>query len=180
MNKKTVVLDENAISRALTRIAHEILESNKGGDNLILVGIKTRGIPLTIRLQEKIKEIENIMVPVGELDITLYRDDLEVVTSDNEPEYKGSDINVDIDGKTVVLVDDVLYTGRTVRAAMDAVMDIGRPSQIKLAVLIDRGHRELPIRADYVGKNIPTSNEEIIVVRLSEIDNEEEVGIYEN
>lgn len=180
MNKKTVLLDDNAISRALTRIAHEILESNKGGDNLILVGIKTRGIPLSIRLQEKIKEIENTILPVGELDITLYRDDLEVVTTDNEPEYKGSDIKVDLDGKTVILVDDVLYTGRTVRAAMDAVMDIGRPSQIKLAVLIDRGHRELPIRADYVGKNIPTSNEEIIVVRLSEIDNEEEVGIYEN
>lgn len=179
MNKKTVLLDESAISRALTRIAHEILERNKGGDDLILVGIKTRGIPLSIRLQEKIKEIENVTVPVGELDITLYRDDLAVVTTDNEPEYKGSDIKVDLDGKTVILIDDVLYTGRTVRAAMDAVMDIGRPSQIQLAVLIDRGHRELPIRADYVGKNIPTSKEEIIVVRLSEVDKKEEVGIYE-
>lgn len=179
MKKKTLLLDESAISRALTRIAHEILERNKGGEELILFGIKTRGIPLSIRLQEKIKEIEDVVVPVGEIDITLYRDDLAIVTTDNEPEFKGSHIDENIDGKTVILVDDVLYTGRTVRAAMDAVMDIGRPSQIQLGVLIDRGHRELPIRADYVGKNIPTSNEEIIVVRLTETDGEEEVGIYE-
>lgn len=179
MNKKTILMDQPAIMRALTRIAHEIVERNKGGENLLLVGIKTRGVPLSIRLQEKIKEIEDITVPVGELDITLYRDDLKVVTIDADPELKGTDINIDIDGKTVILIDDVLYTGRTVRAAMDAVMDIGRPSQIQLGVLIDRGHRELPIRADYVGKNIPTSNEEIIVVRLAEIDDHEEVGIYE-
>lgn len=166
------------MARALTRIAHEIVERNKGGENLLLVGIKTRGVPLTIRLQSKIKEIENITVPVGELDITLYRDDLEKVTTD--PELKGSNIEADIDGKRVILIDDVLFTGRTVRAAMDAVMDIGRPSQIQLGVLIDRGHRELPIRADYVGKNIPTSKEEVIVVHLKETDEKDEVGIYRN
>src|SRR5690625_4576145 len=152
MNKKTELMDEAAVNRALTRIAHEIVERNKGGENLILVGIKTRGVPLTIRLQKKIKEIESVEVPVGELDITLYRDDLKVVTADTEPELKSTKIDMDIAGKTLILIDDVLYTGRTVRAAMDAVMDIGRASQIQLGVLIDRGHRELPIRADYVGK----------------------------
>lgn len=169
-------MDQPAMTRALTRIAHEIVERNKGGENLLLVGIKTRGVPLANRLQNKIKEIENVNVPVGELDITLYRDDLEEITDD--PELKAINIDVDIDGKTVILVDDVLFTGRTVRAAMDAVMDTGRPSQIQLAVLIDRGHRELPIRADYVGKNIPTSKEEIIVVNLNEIDEKDEVRIY--
>ncbi|MFD1038059.1 bifunctional pyr operon transcriptional regulator/uracil phosphoribosyltransferase PyrR [Virgibacillus byunsanensis] len=179
MNKKTEVLDQPAINRALTRIAHEILEKNKGGDNLLLVGIKTRGVPLAKRLQEKIKQIENINVPIGELDITLYRDDLAKAVESNEPELKNTNINVDIIGKKVILIDDVLYTGRTVRAAMDAVMDIGRPSQMQLAVLVDRGHRELPIRADYVGKNIPTSDEEIIVVNLNEEDDQDEVSIYE-
>ena len=179
MNKKTVLMDQSAMGRAITRIAHEIVERNKGGENLLLVGIKTRGVPLTMRLQEKIMEIENITVPVGELDITLYRDDLKKETADSDPELIATNIDVDIDGKTVILIDDVLYTGRTVRAAMDAVMDIGRPSQIQLGVLIDRGHRELPIRADYVGKNIPTSNVEIIVVNLAEIDEKDEVGIYE-
>jgi len=179
MYKKTVVLDASAIGRALTRIAHEILEKNKGGDNLLLVGIKTRGIPLAKRLQERIKTIEAIEVPIGELDITLYRDDLEKVTPTEEPQLKGSQIGTDLTGKTVILVDDVLYTGRTVRAAMDAVMDIGRPQQIQLAVLVDRGHRELPIRADYVGKNIPTSLEEIVVVELQEADDMDEVSLYE-
>ncbi|HLS60145.1 MAG TPA: bifunctional pyr operon transcriptional regulator/uracil phosphoribosyltransferase PyrR [Virgibacillus sp.] len=179
MNKKTELMDEAAVNRALTRIAHEIVERNKGGENLILVGIKTRGVPLTIRLQKKIKEIESVEVPVGELDITLYRDDLKVVTADTEPELKSTKIDMDIAGKTLILIDDVLYTGRTVRAAMDAVMDIGRASQIQLGVLIDRGHRELPIRADYVGKNIPTSNEEMIVVQLAEVDGHDEVGIFE-
>src|SRR5690625_1046721 len=179
MDKKTIVMDQAAIGRALTRIAHEILEKNKGGDDLVLVGIKTRGVPLTLRLQQKIKEIENITVPVGELDITLYRDDLDIVKDNGDPELKGTHIDVDLSGKTIILIDDVLYTGRTVRAAMDAVMDIGRPEQIKLGVLIDRGHRELPIRADYVGKNIPTAQEEIIVVQLLETDELDEVGIYE-
>ncbi|GGN49400.1 bifunctional pyr operon transcriptional regulator/uracil phosphoribosyltransferase PyrR [Oceanobacillus indicireducens] len=179
MKKKATVLDSPAMNRALTRMAHEILEKNKGADDLILVGIKTRGVPLAKRLQQKIKQIENITVPTGELDITLYRDDLEKVTSNDEPELKSSSIDVDVSGKLVVLVDDVLYTGRTVRAAMDAVIDLGRPSQIQLGVLIDRGHRELPIRADYVGKNIPTSEKEIIVVQLDEVDEDDHVSIYE-
>lgn len=180
MIKKTTVLDESAINRALTRIAHEIVERNKGGDNLVLVGIKTRGIPLAKRLQEKIRKIEEVTIPTGELDITLYRDDLQKQMTDTALMSTTSEVN--LINKTVILVDDVLYTGRTVRAAMDAVMDIGRAAQIQLAVLIDRGHRELPIRADYVGKNIPTSNEEIIVVHLTEHDDitEDEVSIYEN
>jgi len=177
MDKKTIVLDESAINRALTRIAHEIVERNKGGEDLVLIGIKTRGLPLAKRLQEKIYQIEHIEVPFGELDITLYRDDLEEVTA--EPTLNKADISAVIKDKTAILVDDVLYTGRTVRAAMDALMDIDRPSQIQLAVLIDRGHRELPIRADYVGKNIPTSREEVIMVALSELDETEEVCIYQ-
>ena len=177
MEKKTVVLDHSAINRALTRIAHEIVERNKGGEDLVLIGIKTRGLPLAKRLQEKIFQIEQVEVPFGEIDITLYRDDLEKINA--EPTLNATDIKVDIKNKTAILVDDVLYTGRTVRAAMDAVMDIDRPSQIQLAVLIDRGHRELPIRADYVGKNIPTSREEMIVVALDEQDATDEVSIYE-
>ncbi|SDQ62480.1 pyrimidine operon attenuation protein / uracil phosphoribosyltransferase [Virgibacillus subterraneus] len=179
MNKKTEVLDQSAMNRALTRIAHEIVEKNKGGENLLLVGIKTRGIPIAKRLQEKINQIEGINVPIGELDITLYRDDLEKATTNHDPELKETNIDVDFNGKKVILIDDVLFTGRTVRAAMDAVMDVGRPTQIQLGVLIDRGHRELPIRADYVGKNIPTSDKEIIVVNLHEEDNHDEVSIYE-
>lgn len=179
MRKKTEVLDEQAVNRALTRIAHEIVEKNKGGEHLLLVGIRTRGVPIAKRLQEKIKQIESVTVPSGELDITLYRDDLSGVNTDNEPELKDTDINVDISDKKVILIDDVLYTGRTVRAAMDAIMDLGRPAEIQLGVLIDRGHRELPIRADYVGKNIPTSESEIVVVHLSEIDRAEHVSIFE-
>lgn len=178
MDKKTTVLDEAAIDRALTRIAHEILERNKGGEHIELVGIKTRGIPIAKRLQEKIKQIESITVPLGELDTTMYRDDLQKQSEDAE--LISAAVDVELVNKTVVLVDDVLYTGRTVRAAMDAIMDIGRPAQIQLAVLVDRGHRELPIRADYVGKNIPTSTKEIIVCHLNEIDRIDEVGIYEN
>jgi len=177
VKKKTVVLDQAAMNRALTRIAHEILEHNKGGENLVLVGIKTRGVPIAKRLQEKIAQIEQITVPIGELDITLYRDDLQEKST--APTLIATNIDVDIQDKTIVLVDDVLYTGRTVRAAMDAVMDISRPSQIQLAVLIDRGHRELPIRADYVGKNIPTSKEEIISVGITELDELDEVSILE-
>ncbi len=180
MNKKTEILDEQAVNRALTRIAHEILEKNKGGDDLVIVGIKTRGVPLAKRIQEKIRNIEGITLPIGDLDITLYRDDLAKAVESNEPEIRDTDIPVDINNKKVILIDDVLYTGRTVRAAMDAVMDLGRPSQIQLAVLVDRGHRELPIRADYVGKNIPTSDKEIIVVQLNEVDHGTDlVSIYE-
>lgn len=174
-----MILDEQAIRRALTRIAHEIIERNKGVEDSVLVGIKTRGIHLAKRLAERINQIEEKDIPVGELDITLYRDDLTTKTSDNEPLVKGSDIPVDINNKKVILVDDVLFTGRTVRAGMDALMDFGRPSQIQLAVLVDRGHRELPIRADFVGKNIPTASTEKIVVELSEIDNNDQVSIHE-
>jgi pyrimidine operon attenuation protein/uracil phosphoribosyltransferase len=179
LRKKTDILDQAAINRALTRISHEILERNKGGDDIILVGIKTRGVPLTKRIQEKISQIEGIKLPIGEIDITLYRDDLKKKTAGEDPEVKGSDISEDLTGKKVILIDDVLYTGRTVRAAMDAVMDHGRPAQVQLAVLIDRGHRELPVRADYVGKNTPTSEKEIIVVRLNETDGHEEVSLHE-
>ncbi|UJL47869.1 bifunctional pyr operon transcriptional regulator/uracil phosphoribosyltransferase PyrR [Virgibacillus sp. NKC19-16] len=179
MQKKTEILDQPAINRALTRIAHEIVEKNKGGENLLLVGVKTRGVPLSKRLQEKIKQIEDLSVPIGELDITLYRDDLEIANNSYDPQLKSTNIDVDLTGKKVILIDDVLYTGRTIRAAMDAVMDSGRPSQIQLGVLVDRGHRELPIRADYVGKNIPTSEKEIIVVQLVETDEIDQVSIYE-
>jgi pyrimidine operon attenuation protein/uracil phosphoribosyltransferase len=163
----------------LTRIAHEIIERNKGVEDSVLVGIKTRGIHLAKRLASRINEIEDKEIPVGELDITLYRDDLTTKTQDNEPLVKGSDIPVSITNKKVILVDDVLFTGRTVRAGMDALMDFGRPSQIQLAVLVDRGHRELPIRADFVGKNIPTASSEKIVVELSEIDNNDQVSIHD-
>lgn len=179
MNEKAVVLDEQAIRRALTRIAHEIIEKNKGIEDCILVGIRTRGIFIANRLAERIKQIEGKSIEVGELDITLYRDDLTTRNKDGEPFVKGSDIPVDINNKKVIVVDDVLYTGRTVRAAMDAVIDIGRPSQIQLAVLVDRGHRELPIRADYVGKNVPTSLNEKISVHLTEVDQQDKVSIYE-
>ncbi|MBM7647199.1 pyrimidine operon attenuation protein/uracil phosphoribosyltransferase [Bacillus ectoiniformans] len=177
--EKAVVLDEQAIRRALTRVAHEILERNKGVENCVLVGIKTRGIYLAKRLAERIKQIEGQEVPVGDLDITLYRDDLTIKTANKEPEVKGSDIPVDLTGKSVILIDDVLYTGRTVRAAMDAIMDLGRPSNIQMAVLVDRGHRELPIRADYIGKNIPSSSSERIVVTLQEVDSKDQVSIHE-
>lgn len=177
--KKAVVLDDQMIRRALTRISHEIVERNKGVDNCVLVGIKTRGIFIAQRLAERIGQIEGKEIEVGELDITLYRDDLTLQSKNKEPLVKGSDIPVDITKKKVILVDDVLYTGRTVRAAMDALMDLGRPSQIQLAVLVDRGHRELPIRADYVGKNIPTSSEERIEVDLQETDQQDRVSIYD-
>lgn len=179
MNKKATVLDDAAINRALTRIAHEILEKNKGVEGLVLVGIKTRGIPLAKRLKQKILDIEGVEIPLGELDITLYRDDLNHVDSSKEPKIQDTRIDDQISGKKVILVDDVLFTGRTVRAAMDAIMDQGRPSQVQLAVLVDRGHRELPIRADYIGKNIPTSQEEVIVVELDETDKQDEVSIFE-
>jgi pyrimidine operon attenuation protein/uracil phosphoribosyltransferase len=170
MNGK-VILDEAAIRRALTRIAHEILERNKGVDDCVLVGIRTRGVYLAQRLSERIRQIEGRNVPIGELDITLYRDDLTEKTE--HPEVKGTNVP-DIRGKKVILVDDVLYTGRTVRAAMDALIDLGRPQMIQLAVLIDRGHRELPIRPDYVGKNVPTSRNEIVSVALHEVDGGED------
>ncbi len=161
----------------MTRIGHEIVESNKGTKDLLLVGVRTRGVPLARRLAEIIEEIEGVSVPVGVLDISLYRDDLTTVAE--QPVLNHTTMPVDIAGKIVILVDDVLFTGRTARAALDAVMDLGRPARIQLAVLIDRGHRELPIRADYVGKNLPTSTKEIVAVRLDETDEEERVLILE-
>ncbi|GAB6258839.1 bifunctional pyrimidine operon transcriptional regulator/uracil phosphoribosyltransferase [Peribacillus sp. N1] len=179
LNEKAIVLDEKAISRALTRIAHEIIEKNKGIEDCVLIGIRTRGIFLADRLAKRINQIEGKEIELGELDITLYRDDLSKKTNDGEPIVKGSDIPVNITDKKVILVDDVLFTGRTVRAAMDALVDLGRPSQIQLAVLVDRGHRELPIRADFVGKNVPTSQSEKITVTLTEVDEIDQVTILE-
>lgn len=178
MTEKAKILDEQAISRAITRIAHEIIERNKGIDACILVGIKTRGAYLAQRLAEKIEQIEGKPIKKGELDITLYRDDLMMKHDNHEPLVQQVDIQHDVTDKKVILVDDVLYTGRTVRAAMDAVMDLGRPSTIQLAVLVDRGHRELPIRPDFIGKNIPTSSDERVVVSVLETDGKDSVAIH--
>lgn len=175
--KKNVIMDAEAMRRAIVRIAHEIIEKNKGVENIILVGIRTRGVPLAQRIAREIENIENVKVPVGFLDITLYRDDLS--TLDYNPVVHGTEIESDISGKVIVLVDDVLYTGRTIRAALDALIDMGRPKAIQLAVLIDRGHKELPIRADFVGKNVPTAQKEIIDVALNESDKIDEVIIGE-
>lgn len=177
MKLKANLLDEKGISRTLVRIAHEIIEKNKGIEDVVLIGIKRRGYPIAERIAENIHNFEGVKIPVGFVDITLYRDD---ITKLNEvPTLNNKDLGVDIVGKKVILIDDVLYTCRTVRAAIDAIMDTGRPNQIQLGVLIDRGHKELPIRADYVGKNIPTSKDEIIAVQISEIDGEDSVKIYE-
>lgn len=180
-----IIMDETAIRRGLTRIAHEIVEKNKGIDNCLLVGIRTRGIYLAQRIAEQIREIEGKPVEVNELDITLYRDDRREAGSmaaEAEIEMaavtKTKSLPVQVQDKIVILFDDVLYTGRTIRAAMDALMDCGRPQSIQLAVLVDRGHRELPIRPDYVGKNVPTSKQEQIVVSLLEVDEEDKVTIF--
>ena len=173
MNK--LVLDSPSIERAIIRMGHEILEKNKGTDGLALIGIHTRGVILADRLEKMIESIAKVKVPVGILDINLYRDDLTKVSE--QPVIHKTEINFDLDNKTVVLVDDVLYTGRTIRSAMDAIVDFGRPKRIEVAVLIDRGHRELPIRADFVGKNIPTSEEEIVHVHFQESDKKEEVVV---
>lgn len=175
--EKTLIMDEQAIRRALIRVAHEIIEKNKGVGKVVLVGIRTRGVPLAERLAAEIEKIENVKVPVGILDITLYRDDLS--TLGYQPIVHQTEIPVDISDKKIILVDDVLYTGRTVRSALDAVIDIGRPELIQLAVLVDRGHRELPIRADYVGKNVPTSRREIVSVQLNDTDGTDKVVIKE-
>ena len=171
--KKKTIMDTAAMRRALVRIAHEIVERNKGVKNVALVGIRTRGVPLANRLGREIEQIEGVKLPVGSLDITLYRDDLS--TLGYNPVISETDIDFDLNGKTVILVDDVLCTGRTVRSALDALIDMGRPRAIQLAVMIDRGHKELPIRADYVGKNVPTSNSEAVDVTLAEIDGQDEV-----
>jgi len=177
MELKALLLDEKAMERTFTRISHEIIEKNKGTDNLVLIGIKRRGVPLARRIAEMIRDIEGNEITVASVDIALYRDDLSLIQS--EPIVSGNEIKIDIKNKKVILVDDVLYTGRTARAAIEAVMDWGRPKTIQLAVLIDRGHREIPIRADYVGKNVPTSKSEMISVKVREIDNKDSVSIYE-
>ncbi len=169
------IMTAEEIRRATIRISHEIVEKQAGTAGLVLIGIQRRGVPLAQRLAAAIREHEGVEVPVGALDITFYRDDLSLIAQ--QPIVKGTDIPVDLNDKTVVLVDDVLYTGRTIRAAMDALVDFGRPRAIRLAVLIDRGHRELPIRADHVGKNVPTSREEQVAVRLVEVDGEDSVSI---
>jgi len=174
--EKAQVLDDGALDRALTRIAHEILERNDGAKDLAFVGLRTRGVTLAQRLAAKIARIDGTTLPVGTLDITLYRDDLDLRGA---PVIRGTDIPFSIKNKTVVLVDDVLFTGRTIRAALDALIDLGRPRSIQLATLIDRGHRELPIRPDYVGKNLPTSRRESVAVRLKEHDGEDRVVIEE-
>ena len=173
--KKNVIMDTDAMRRAIVRIAHEIIERNKGVDNVVLVGIRTRGVPIAERLAAAINEIEKVELPVGMLDITLYRDDLSTLAYN--PICHGTEIDFDLNGKTVILVDDVLYTSRTIRCALDDVIDMDRPKAIQLAVLIDRGHRELPIRADFAGKNVPTSHKEAINVYLAEQDGTDEVVI---
>lgn len=174
---KSTIMDANGIRRALTRIAHEIIEKNKGTKDVVLIGIRRRGVTLAERLQQLIYEFEGVKLPMGILDITLYRDDLRTI--DVQPVVHETAVPFSVQGKQVILVDDVLFTGRTARAALDATMDLGRPQRIQLAVLIDRGHRELPIRADYVGKNLPTSHRESVSVCLREVDDTEEVLLME-
>jgi len=170
------VMDASAIDRALKRIAHEIIESNKGAHDIVLVGIVKRGDVVAERLAEHIEQIEGVKVPVGKLDITFYRDDVRLYTA---PEIERTDISFSVEGKTVILVDDVLFTGRTIRCAMEAVMDFGRPHAIQLAVVVDRGHRELPIRADYVGKNVPSAKGERVLVKIAPVDEFDSVDIIE-
>lgn len=177
LQEKKLLMDEVAIKRTTIRIAHEIIEKNKGVESLALIGIRRRGGPLAQRLARCIEEIEGVKVPVGILDITLYRDDL--TTLAYQPQVHRTEVFFDINDMNIVLVDDVIYTGRTIRAAMDALIDIGRPKRMQLAVLIDRGHRELPIKADFVGKNVPTSKKEVISVMVKDFDDKEAVIIQE-
>ena len=177
MKLKADLMSSEDMKRALKRMSHQILERNHGAGNLVFLGIRRRGVPLAERLSSNINAIEGVEVPVGQLDITLYRDDLSLISED--PLVNSSSVPFDITGKTVVLVDDVIYTGRTARAALDATSALGRAARIQLAVLVDRGHRELPIRADYVGKNVPTSGNELIAVQVEEIDGTEGVKLYD-
>jgi pyrimidine operon attenuation protein / uracil phosphoribosyltransferase len=173
-----VVMDGDRLARSLTRIAHEIVERNRGIEDLALVGIRERGVPIARRLATQLLEITGSQVPTGALDITLYRDDLMRQAVGPQPLVRSTDIPFDLDDRVILLVDDVLYTGRTIRAALDALIDFGRPKAIQLVVLVDRGHRELPIKADYVGKNVPTSRRESVEVRLEEVDGHDEVVIH--
>jgi pyrimidine operon attenuation protein/uracil phosphoribosyltransferase len=177
--EKAQIMDGDDIRRAVTRIAHEIVERNQGTGGMVLIGIRRLGLPLARRIASAIEDFEGGQIPAGALDITLYRDDLQLLTVSQQPIVRPTEIPFDIDGKVVVLVDDVLYTGRTVRAALDELVDFGRPQAIRLAVLVDRGHRELPIRADFVGKNVPTSRREAVHVKLSEEDGIDSVVIEE-
>ena len=177
IKEKAKILEKDDIDRALSRIAHEIIEKLKTVDDIAVIGIKNRGAYLAVRLADKIAGVSGARIPVGALDITLYRDDLTEVSG--QPVVHATEIDFDIEGKKIILVDDVLYTGRTIRCALDALIDFGRPGQIQLAVLVDRGHRELPIRADYVGKNVPTSSKEVVEVRLVESDGKDEVLLCE-
>jgi pyrimidine operon attenuation protein/uracil phosphoribosyltransferase len=172
-----IVMDADRVSRSLTRIAHEIVERNRGCEHIALVGIRTRGVPIAKRLAAELRGIAGHDVPTGALDITLYRDDLMRHAVGPQPLVRATEIPFSLDGQHILLVDDVLYTGRTIRAALDALIDFGRPSTIQLVVLVDRGHRELPIRADYVGRNIPTSRQQSVQVRLAEIDGRDEVEL---
>ena len=176
--KKTKLIDSDGFRRTVNRLAHEVVESNKGGENIVVVGIRTRGDLLARRVASKIQEIEGHNVNVGTLDITLYRDDLRGKL--DQPQLHSTEILFDITGKFLVLVDDVLFTGRTVRAALNALMDLGRPARIELLVLVDRGHRELPIKADYVGKNVPTSTRQEVKVLMEEVDGEDAVLLIDN
>ena len=178
MKLKANLLDDNAIRRSLVRISHEIIEKNKGVEEIVLIGIKRRGYPLAKRIAENIEKIEGVSVEVGYVDISLYRDDITEI--EESVKLNSVNLGVEVKGKKVILVDDVLFTCRTVRAAIEAIIDRGRPLSIQLAVLIDRGHKELPIRADYVGKNIPTSKTEIVAVEINEIDGNDSVKIYES
>lgn len=178
MNIKATIIDQVGLQRTVTRLAHEIIEHNKGSHNIVLIGMRTRGEFIAKRVYDKIKEIDGSEPDFGVLDVTLYRDDFR--TRLKQPEVSVTDISFDINEKDVVLVDDVLYTGRTVRAALDAIMDLGRPSSIQFCVLVDRGHREMPITADFVGKNIPTSINEEVKVRLSEIDEEDAIYLIDS
>jgi len=177
MHVKSKTVDQLGLERIITRIAHEILERNKGSKNIVLMGMRTRGEFLAKRIFQKLKEIENIELPIGVLDVTLYRDDFR--TRLKQPEVSVTNITFDINGKDIILIDDVLYTGRTVRSALNALMDLGRPNTIQLFALVDRGHRELPIRADYVGKNIPTATDEEIKVKMNEIDGEDAIYLVD-
>lgn len=177
MELKSIIMDEAAVRRSMTRVTHEIIEKNRGTEGLCLVGIRRRGVPLARMLQENLKKFEGADIPLGSVDISLYRDDLSEVS--DLPETGKSEIPVDLTGKKLILVDDVIYTGRTARAAIEAVFHYGRPKQIQLAVLIDRGHRELPIRPDYVGKNIPTSHSEVVSVLVEEYDGRTGVELYQ-
>ena len=173
--KENLIMDDKAVERAIVRVSHEIIEKNKGAKDIVVVGIRTRGVHIAQRIVNCIRDIEKVDAPLGALDITFYRDDLDIM--EKQPEVKKTEINFDIAGKIVILVDDVLFSGRSIRAALDALIDFGRPAKIQLAVLVDRGHRELPIRADYVGKNVPTAMDEKVKVHLKEVDGKEEVVI---